>query len=389
MPKLRTKVLVDDETESQESYTMHLDLPSAGKLSTLWLGVKANSVVESGETSAFIKYLVSSISVNQGGQAALNAAPPEVFQADYWAKTGKWPQCGKHLGEDASENIEEIVPIMFGEVVNDPNHYIDLSKMSDPKLSVIYDTGGTGPNSGELWRDGYYPKFTVVADLMSGPDLPPSKGYHSLRQKAQYTPADSQIKKLELRGSRPIRNILFQFDRKSLHYGVYSSIDGLKLDGKNGEYVPFDLDDRELHLLHRRAHGLCEVTGKFDYVYVGANMDAVVDYREANGIVSTDNENVWAMPVGGSGRQLPIRKFESGADPADLTTITAYFRFLGYYPWSIFNLDIPKMLGLESLKPDEHDPLFFEIDHVSNAATIGGPVKIHTVELAPPLGMQG
>lgn len=385
MVNLRTKVLVDDETESQESYTMHLDLPSSGKLSTLWLGVKANSVVDSGETSAFIKYLVSSISVNQGGQAALNAAPPEVFQADYWAKTGKFPQIGKHLGEDASENIEEIVPIMFGEKVNDPNYYIDLAKMSDPKLSIIYNTGSTGPNGSELWRDTYYPKFTVVADLMSGAGLGPSKGYHSLRQQAQYTPANDQQKKHLLRGSRPIRNILFQFDRTSLHYGVYSTFDSLTINGDNGLYVPFELDDRECHLLHRRVHGLCEATGKLDYIYVGANMDGIVDYREVNGFVATDNENVWIMPVGGSGRQLPVKKFESGADPADLTTVTGYFRFLGYYPWSIYNIDMPKMLGMDALRPEQHDPMYFEIDHVSNAATIGGPVKIHTVEIANPL----
>lgn len=385
MPTLRTKVLVDDETESQESYTMHLDLPTSGKVSTLWLGVKANTPESAGETSAFIKYLVSSVSVNQGGQAALNAAPPEVFQADYWAKTGKWPQCGKHLAEDASENIEEIVPIMFGEKVNDPNYYIDFAKMSDPKLSIIYNTGGTGPNSGELWRDAYYPKFTIVADLMSGPDLPASRGFHSLRQQAQYTPADSQIKKHELRGNRPIRNILFQFDRKSLHYGLYSSIDNLKLDGENGSYVPFDLDDRELHLLHRRVHGLCEVTGKFDYVYDGANMDGVVDYREYNAVMDSVSAGCLFTIDGGSGRQMPVRSF--AADGVSLTEAAygACFKFTGYYPWSIYNLDVPKMLGIDSLKPEEHDPMFFEIDHVSNAATIGGPVKIHTVEIAPPL----
>lgn len=385
MPTLRTKVLVDDETESQESYTMHLDLPTSGKVSTLWLSVKANTVEDSGETSAFIKYLVSSISVNQGGQAALNAAPPEVFQADYWAKTGRWPQCGKHLAEDASENIEEIVPIMFGEVVNDPNHYIDFSKMSDPKLSIIYDTGSIGPNSAELWRDAYYPKFTVVADLMSGPDLPPSRGFHSLRQQAQYTPGDAQIKKHELRGNRPIRNILFQFDRKSLHYGLYSSIDNLKLDGENGSYVPFDLDDRELHLLHRRVHGLCEVSGMFDYVYDGANMDGVVDYRERMAVMDTSTAGALLTIDGGSGRQMPVRSFAAEGVTLTDATFPAYFKFTGYYPWSIFNLDIPKMLGVPSLKPEEHDPMFFEIDHVSNAATIGGPVKIHTVELAPPL----
>jgi len=385
MPKLRTKVLVDDETESQESYTMHLDLPTSGKLSTLWLGVKANTPTSGGETSAFIKYLVSSISVNQGGQAALNAAPPEVFQADYWAKTGKFPQVGKHLAEDASENIEEIVPIMFGNVVNDPEYYIDLAKMSDPKLSIIYDTGGTGPNSGELWRDAYYPKFTVVADMMSGPDLAPSKGFHSLRQKAQYTPADAQIKKHELRGSRPIRNILYQFDRKSLHYGLYSTMDSLKLDGSNGEYVPFDLDDRELHLLHRRVHGLCEVTGMFDYVYDGANMDGVVDYREGRQVMDTNTAGVLFTIDGGSGRQMPVRSFNADTVTTSEATYDGFFSFKGYYPWGIFNLDIPKMLGIPSLKPEEHDPLFFEIDHVSNAATIGGPVKIHTVEIAPPL----
>lgn len=379
---LRPKVLVDDEYESQSSYTIDLDLPTAGKLSTLWLGVKATTGTTGGDSSAFIKYLISSISVNQAGQAFLNAAPPEVFEADYWAKTGRFPQVGKHVAEDASENIEEIVPILFGDYVNDPHHYIDLSKLNDPKLSVTYDLAGTGPTGGTIWDTSYYPRFTVVADLMSGPDLPPSKGYYSLRQQAKYTPVDAQKYLHELRGDRPIRNIMFQFDRTSLHYGLYSSIDNLRIYGDNEAWVPFDLDDRELHLLHRRTHGLCEVTGKFDYIYQGANMDMVVDYREVCMIPNSDNANQIATIPGGSGRQGPVRAFVSGDNIGGSTeTITGFFRFLGYYPWSIYNIDIKKMLGIDYLDPQEHKPVYFEVDHVSNAATIGGPVKIHVEDL--------
>lgn len=379
---LRPKVLVDDDFVDQTAATINLDLPTAGKLSTLWLGVKAKTATSGGETSAFIKYLISSISVNQGGQAFLNAAPPEVFQADYWAKTGKFPQVGKHLAEDASENIEEIVPILFGDHVNDLEHYIDLSKLSDPKLSVTYDLAATGPNSGTLWDTTFKPKFTVVADLMSDAGLPPSKGYYSLRQQATYTPTDAQKKLHELKGTRPIRNIMFQFDRKSLHYGLYSSIDNLKIYGDNEAWVPFDLDDRELHLLHRRVHGLCEVTGKFDYVYPGANMDMVVDYKEVHGIIQTDVQNELCTIVGGSGRQGPVRAFVSGDNIGGAsTTLAAYFRFLGYYPWSIYNIDVKKMLGMEFLDPSTHMPVYFEVDHVSNAATIGGPVAIHVQDL--------
>lgn len=374
--------MVDDEYASQSSYTIDLDLPTAGKVSTLWLGVKAKTITTAGETSAFIKYLISSISINQGGQAFLNAAPPEVFEADYWEKTGKFPQVGKHVAEDASENIEEIVPILFGDKVNDPDHYIDLSTLSDPKLSVTYDLASTGPNSGTIWDTTYYPRFTVLGDLLGGVDLPVSKGYYSLRQQASYTPVDSEKHLYELKGTRPIRNIMFQFDRTSLHYGLAYTLANMRIYGDNEAWVPFDLDDRELHLLHRRAHGLCKVTGKFDYIYQGANMDIVTDYREKCGLITTDNQNQAAMIVGGSGRQGPVRAFMSGDAPGGSTeTITGYFDFLGLYPWGIYNIDVKKMLGMEYLDPTEHKPVYYEVEHVSNAATIGGPVKIHIQDL--------
>lgn len=385
MVNYRSKVLVDDEYESQSSYTIDLDLPTTGKLSTIWLGVKAKTVTTGGESSAFIKYLISSVGVNQGGQSHLNSAPPEVFEADYWAKTHMWPQMGKHLGEDASENIEEIVPIMFGDVVNDPNYYVDLAKLSDPKLSVTYNLASTGPNSGTIWDTDYYPRFTVVADLMSGADLPASKGYHSLRQQLSYTPVDSEKRNYELKGGRPIRNLLYQFDRKSLHYGIYTSLANLAIDGKNGEWVPFDLDDRELHLLHRRTHGLCEASFKFDYVYDGANMDGVVDYREFRPAFDTDKAGCIMTVDGGSGRQMPMRKFEANGVTITDEALTTYCRFNGYYPWSIFNLDIPKMLGMPPIMPSDYAPLYLKIEHVSNAATIGGPCKLHTIEIAPPI----
>jgi len=381
MVVLRPKVLVDDEYVSQTATTINLDLPTAGKLSTLWLGVKADTVDSAGETSAFIKYLISSISVNQAGQAFLNAAPPEVFQADYWEKTGKFPQVGKHLAEDASESVEEIVPILFGDYVNDPEHYIDLSLLNDPKLSITYDLAATGPNSGTLWDTTFYPKFTVVADLMGPSGLPASKGYYSLRQQETYTPTDGQNKLFELKGERPIRNIMFQFDRKSLHYGLYSSIDNLKIYGDNESWVPFDLDDRELHLLHRRTHGLCTVTGKFDYVYDGANMDGVVDYREHMSVMDLSSAGGLYTIDGGSGRQMPVRSFAAEGVSLTEAAYTAFFKFMGYYPWSIYNISMKKMLGMDYLLPTEHKPLYFEVDHVSNAATIGGPVKIHVQDL--------
>lgn len=87
MPTIRPYKVVDDEYESQSSYTIDLDLPRAGILSSLDLMVKARTATSGADPSPWIKYLISSVSVNQAGQAFLASAPPEAFEADYYYKS--------------------------------------------------------------------------------------------------------------------------------------------------------------------------------------------------------------------------------------------------------------------------------------------------------------
>ena len=119
MPTIRPYKIIDDEFVDQESYTIDLDLPTSGILSSLMLMVKARTDDEGLCPIPWIKYLISSISVNQAGQAFLNAAPPEVFQADHYYKTGRMPRRGYEvMGGDPGEIVEE-VPILFGYHLND------------------------------------------------------------------------------------------------------------------------------------------------------------------------------------------------------------------------------------------------------------------------------
>jgi len=385
MPTIRPYKIIDDEYVSQTSYTIDLDLPTSGILSSLMLMVKAWTEADGLCSGPWINRLVSSVSVNQAGQAFLNAAPPEVFQADAYYKTGKMPRRGYHVaGSRAGEIIEE-VPIHFGNKFNDLEHTIDLSKLSDPKLSVTYNQATTGILGETIWDTDYPPRFTVIAHLLQGAGLPASKGYHSLRQIESYTPTNSLKKKIELKGGRPIKRLYCQFDPTHPQYGWIHSLDQVKLWGDNESWVPFLMKCDDWQMLIRDHFGICTVEAQVEQVLNGVHIDTCVDRRINYEAHVHNNYDVTAQAYSGSGRKtvLQIRTIADGSVHA--TAVGGMFRFSGIVPWSTQIIDMEKMLGMEYLDPAEHAPVYLELEHVSGATAIGGPVRVHISDLVKPV----
>lgn len=382
MPSIRPYKIIDDKYVSQSKYTIDLDLPTSGILSSLMLMVKAQTV-DTGECGCpWIKYLISSISVNQAGQAFLNAAPPEAFQSDAYYKTGKMPRRGYEvMGEEASEIIEE-VPILFGDHLNDMEHTIDLATLNDPKLSITYDLAATGPNGKTVWdaTTPYYPRFTVIAHLLQGAGIPASKGYQSLRQIESYTPVNSEVHKLELKGARPIKRLYLALDKKHPHFGWIHSASEIRLWGDNEAWVPFLLKIDDWYELMRDIYGLCRMNAHVYYVKGGTHVDSCVDkrvYLNANSL----HTSLLHRAHGGSGRIVNINELNTVDGTVSSTVLQSQYDFKGYVPWTTGVIDMEKMLGLEKLDPTLHAPVFLELTHVANAEAIGGPVNIYVSDL--------
>ena len=384
-PTIRPYKIIDDEFVDQESYTIDLDLPTSGILSSLMLMVKARTTTTGNCPGPWINRLISSISVNQAGQAFLNAAPPEAFEADYYYKTGKMPRRGyETMGAHGTEIVEE-VPILFGDHLNDLEHTIDLSKLNDPKLSVTYDLATLDPFLETIWTTAYRPRFTVIAHLIQGAGIPASKGYHSLRQIESYTPANSQVKKLELKGARPIKRMYTHFDKADPGYGWIHSLDEVRIFGDNEAWVPFIQKCDDWQELIRDHYGLCNVTGLVQYARGGKRMDMCVDRYFSALFGSPDEQDYYANAYGISGRVTHLgMTLISGGEHSD-SVRKIMFDFKGICPWSIQPIDMEKMLGMDYLDPTDHAPVYLELTHRSNAADIGGPVRIYIEDLAPPL----
>jgi len=381
MPTIRPYKVIDDEYESQSSYTIDLKLPTSGILSSLMLMVKARTATTGDCSGPWIKYLISKISINQAGQQALNAAPPEVFQADAYYKTGKMPRRGYEvMGGAASEVIEE-VPILFGDKLNDMYHTIDLSKLNDPKLSITYDLASTGPFGETVWDTTYYPRFSVIAHLLQGAGVPGSLGYHSLRTIESYTPSNSEKKKIELKGKRPIKRIYCQLDKKTIEYHWIHSIDEVKLWGDNEAYIPFIMKPDDWYELIKDIYGLCEVDAYVYYATSHKYVDMCVDHIVSSFISLPQNILQKATPSGGSGRHTILEIYTMSTGAIYSTPTQAMYRFAGYCPWTTMAIDMEKMLGMEYLDPTQHAPLYLELDHTSVGAAIGGPVKIHIEDI--------
>jgi len=382
MPVIRPKVLVDHEYVTQTSYTIDLDLPTTGLLSSLFLKVTAKTVATGDCPSPWIKYLISSVSVNQAGQAALNAAPPEVFQADYYYKTGKMPQRGYQRPGGDGLVVDEIVPILFGEKPVDPEHYIDLSRLNDPKLSVTYNLATTDHAGSTIWDTSYYPRFTVFANLFQGPGLPASAGYHSLRQIESYTPINSEKRMIELKGRRPIRRLYIQYDAKDCNEELLHLVDRFRIWGANETYIPFDLEAWPYTELIRELYGTCEVRAVVAKAKGGQTMDMAVDRNLGSVVLIQQTNDKFAVLRDSSGRKATFYLSTGSTGAAATDVVQAEFIINGLMPWSIGVIDMPKMLGLDYLDPTEYAPVFLELDHAVNAGDYSAPMKIHIEDLA-------
>lgn len=382
MPTIRPYKIIDDEYVDQTSYTIDLELPTSGILSTLMLTVKARTETTGVCPSPWLKYLISSVSVNQAGQAFLNAAPPEAFQTDMYYKTGKMARRGMTHGVVSPRSeITEQVPILFGEHINDLEHTVDLSRMNDPKLSITYDLEATGPTGETVWDTDYKPRFTVVAHLIQGTGIPASKGYHSLRQIESYNPTNSQVKKLELKGARPIKRLYCAHDMDNPYYGFIHSLDQARLYGDNEAWVPFLMKCDDWQDLIRDIYGLCEVKADVYYIMGGYVVDSCVDRRVyMKGALPDDKEHRLIM-YGGSGRTTMTEIIKhDGTAPAPV--LHGRYNFAGICPWSTQVIDFKKMLGMEHLDPREHAPVYLELTHTSSATDRGNPVNIYIEDLA-------
>lgn len=377
--------VVDEKYVSQTKYTLPLDLPTSGLLSTLWLIVHARTDSAVAANEPFMKYLISSISVNQAGQEALNAARPQAFEASYYYKTGKMPRMGQRMFTGNYYDMEEVIPILFGNKVDDLDYYIDLAKLNDPKLSVTYDLATKGLQDRTLWDTTYFPRFSVIADFLEGPAIPESKGYYSLRQIEAFDVVNDLINKTELKGARPIKRILPELVVASADYEFRNSLDSVRIYGDNEAWVPFRMTPERWANYVRMKFGLCETKYQIWYCQDDRFTDMVVAERVNYLLQSMEDPAYAPISAGGSGLKANIYhvKVSDGAYGAH-NYVPSYFQNVGILPWNIQVIDFPKMLDMEHLDPTLHKPVVFELDFDATAATYADSIRVNIEDLVSP-----
>lgn len=381
MGTIRPYKVVEDRYESQASYTIDIDLPDKGRFSYMNLLVKMNQETDGQGGGPWAKTMISNVNINEGGSSHLNGAPPEAFQADFWYKTGRVWREGRHKWQSALDEVISSIPIMFGESIDDPNYGVDLAKMSDPTLSVTYNTGATGLDGETPFEAGYYPRFTPILYLQEGV-WPALQGYQSLRQIDSYTPANSEEHKTELKGGRPIKRVYAQLDLAEPLYEWGHSLTKGMLWADNKKYKPFEFKTFNWMQVIRDCFGMCKFPVDIYYALHNNELDCIVGSP-----ISIEGHAWWPMTATdmalSSGRSWAPMVYDiSGATYLTATVVPISAYTTGYIPWDMLVIDSEKMLGMEWLDPTEKAPMYLELDHVSTAADIGGPVNVHLCDKA-------
>jgi len=270
---------------------------------------------------------------------------------------------------------------MFGEKINDPELYIDLAKLTDPKLSVTYNLGETDHSGQTVWNTEYYPRFTVLTNLFQGPGLPPAKGFESIRTTESYAPANSEKRKIQLKGTMPITRLYAQADTLDADEEWLHLVDKYKLWGQNEEWIPFELEAWQYTELIRHIYGICKAEAYIAYAKGGQQIDMIIDRMIGASVHLPLSATEMAKLKGAAGRMAELESITMSSGSATTTVNQVEYNFQGLLPWSIAPIDMPKMLGIDTLDPTVKAPVYLQLNHAVNAGDYTSLMKIHTQDI--------
>jgi len=225
----RRHVVAEAETLSDAEVWTY-DLGTRGILSGIILEIEATNGSTS-NTDNHVHDCVKKIELTDGARKLLSVTGVQA-QALAWADTGRCPP--DVIDENADQVQKAVFPIWFGRYPGDTEYFIDLSRLSNPKIEVDWDianvksTGATGFVSGS----GKITCILIKDDI--GP-FPTAKGYFRKIEQYKWTTAASGDERVKLPVDFPWRRIMLRAYESGV--AMTSSVTDWKLSMDNDKFI--------------------------------------------------------------------------------------------------------------------------------------------------------
>lgn len=242
----RIRHLINDENQASNDATFSLELPETGFLHSLFIRIRATNGATSGLGVSPLDIADEVRVVGDGDERYFTLQPREIE---------KWYECLNGKGLDMFEtdalSVDQYVifPVQFGRDTFDPQYFLPLARIRNPRLEVAYS-----PN---IAADGGFTTGTVDIDVV-GLWSPPSDnltygGTLITRTIKSFTSVASGDEATNIDIMDPIRAVGVYVYEAGIADGV--DVTAIELEANNGEYNLLSLDWDNFIQLNRHLFG--------------------------------------------------------------------------------------------------------------------------------------
>ena len=234
MPRLETVQLVNREAQAANAAIYRKDLPKAGYISAIDIGVR----ITNGSTVPADKELVDVIKhislVINGTDYRVHVNGPDLFRAN-WLMLGR-PMPYTH-DETASATQEVWFRLPFGRYLGDPYYGLNLAKYANVQLQIDYDGANFG-TAGTHYVNGSI-TFTVLLHMFPMTQPPAFRGMLGLREIWTYTTVGGNAYKVvDLPAQNPLAELFITAREDGVAEGT--DISEIRVGRDNFNTIYFD-----------------------------------------------------------------------------------------------------------------------------------------------------
>jgi len=212
-----------------------IDLPETGFLSSIYIALSASNGNTSNEDNHLHDCLTKIEVVGAGGETIKSITGIQGQVLNYLDKES----IPRHqMREDGQYSQTERWLLNFGRYFQDTEYMLDCNKVVDGQLKITWDLAAVrAVNDSTAFKD-QNATLSVINMIPHEYAGPAPKGYIKSTETKQWTTGSSGIEYVKIPRDNPIRRILIRAFESSV--GMDDNITNLKLNGNNGNIVPYD-----------------------------------------------------------------------------------------------------------------------------------------------------
>ena len=234
-----------------------IDLPNKGLLGGVELHVSAlHAAAVAGSPDVWVHDCLDRVElIVNGSQVVKSYNGTEILAMNLYDNTFARPVAPRNYN---NTTLHEYFYLNLGRFYHDTEYMLDLGRVNDPEIRIVYDFTKTGHNG---WTNGQAftgnPFYTVIPHLLRDSDISP-KGYIKTSETYRFISAANRRENMRIPRGPVYCGFYLESRRAGQGHGM--NMDYVEVNINNGEKIPFRVSWREFENELKRRYGEFTIT---------------------------------------------------------------------------------------------------------------------------------